>query len=364
MRISKTLFTLMFVVMGNFAMATTWTVDDNGVEFPGANFTHPQDAVNAAAPYDIILVYPGTYSHKTFTTKPPHWTYPNDQLTPGLIVYKDGLVIQAVDPDPSKTIIQCDHDAWMNSVAIQAFTGGVWNSSLGKYVGAGVNPIGGSAPNAISIIAKNVTISGFTLRKPYHNNSAGFYNTAGVMIGGLYAGDPYNLGAGDNTITKCVFKDCWHAVYIWHSSDNSIVNNTVEALSGTGHWAGISLYDGYNDAQINLGYTSQYNKIINNTLANKGIAIGAWAPAIWTDNTGTKVHGNSCTSIGATYSRGKKMFSGNVLTGDWWVVEASDYKFPGNSNHQPPDNWSMKAEFETVDRTAQQMAEIAANSGQ
>jgi parallel beta-helix repeat protein len=351
MKFFGTILTIIFLAFGGFAFAVTWTVDDDKAQCLDANFTHPQDAVNAAAPYDIILVYPGTYSHKVFTTKPPHWTYPNDQLTPGLIVYKDGLVIQAVDPDPAKTIIQCDHDAWMNPVAIQAFTGGVWNGT--KYVGAGVNPVGGSAPNAIAIIARNVTISGVTLRKPYHNNSGGFYNTAGVMIGGLFAGDPYNLGAGDNTITKCVFKDCWHAVYLWHSSDNSILNNTVEALGNTGHWAGISLYDGYNDAQINLGYTSQYNKIINNTLADKGIAIGAWAPAIWTDNAGTKVHGNSCTYIGATYSRGKKMFSGNIVTGYCWVTEASDYKFPGNSNHEPPESWSMKAELETVDRSAE-----------
>ena len=194
-------------------------------------------------------------------------------------------------------------------------------------------PSGGTAPNAVAIIASDVTINGFTLRKPYIGISwYGFWNTAGVMIGGLYAGDSNHLGSDGNTVRNCVFKDVWHAVYIWHSSDNMIVNNAVEPLVGTGHWAAIEIYDGYNDAQINLGYTSKGNKIINNTIANKGIFVGAWAPPTWTDNTGTHVHGNRATSIGTGYSSGKKIFSGNKV-GEYWFHEASGYKFPGKSNH-------------------------------
>lgn len=316
-----------------------WTVDDDGVQCPTADFTHPQDAVNTASPGDTILVYPGTYGSRVFTAKPPHWG-PNDQYAPALIVYKNGLTIQAVDPDPSKTVIQTTHDYWSNPVAIQASTGGTWDGS--QYVGAGVYPTFGTAPNAVAIIASGVTIRGFTLRKPYMGvDWGGFYNTAGVMLGGLYAGDPDHLGSDGNTVQNCVFKDVHHAVYIWHSSDNMIVNNTVEALgSASGHWAAISIYDGYNDAQINLGYTSKYNKIINNTIADKGIFVGAWAPPIWTDNTGTKVHGNKLplSLIGTGYSSGSKVFSGNVCAG-YWYSQASDYKFPGKSNHSMPPKW-------------------------
>ncbi|MCK4332963.1 MAG: hypothetical protein KAV40_05225 [Thermoplasmatales archaeon] len=168
----------------------------------------------------------------------------------------------------------------------------------------------------------------------------GFWNTAGVMIGGLYAGDPDHLGSDGNTVMSCVFKDVWHAVYIWHSSGNKILNNTVEALgTGTAHWAAISIYDGYNDAQITLGYTSKFNKIIKNIVADKGIAVGAWAPPTWTDNTGTQVHGNFATQIGVTYSSGLKIFSGNICVG-YWDVQASDFKFPGNANHVPPPGWN------------------------
>jgi len=311
---------------------TTWTVDDDGVECPGADFTHPQDAVNAAGPGDTILVYPGTYGSRVYTSKPPHWGN-NDQYAPALIVYKDGLTIQAVDPDPANTIIQTTHDYWSNKVAIQASTGGTWDPAQKKYVGAGVYPSAGTAPNAVAVIASDVTIDGFTLRKPYMGVAwSGFWNTAGVMIGGLYAGDPDHLGSDGNTVRNCVFKDVWHAVYIWHSSDNMIVHNTVEALCATGHWAAVSIYDGYNDAQINLGYTSKGNRVINNTIADKGISVGAWAPSIWTDNSGTGVHGNQATQIGTHYSSGKKVFSGNEVDG-YWADHASDFKFPGKSNH-------------------------------
>jgi len=312
----------------------TWTVDDDLVECPSADFLHPQDAVNAANPGDLILVYPGTYGSRIFTTKPPHWGF-NDQYAPALIVYKDGLTIQAVNPDPAITVIETTHDWWSNPVAIQASTGGVWDGS--QYVGAGVYPTFGTAPNAVAIIASNVTIQGFMLRKPYMGVAwGGFWNTAGVMIGGLYAGDPGHLGADGNTVKNCVFENVWHAVYIWHSSSNKILNNKVEPLgSSTGHWAAIEIYDGYNADQINLGYTSKYNKIINNTIADKGIFVGAWDPPIWTDNTGTKVNGNQATSLGTGYSSGSKVFSGNNVD-SYWAYQASDYKFPGKSNHGIP----------------------------
>ena len=307
----------------------TLYVDDDGP--CGGNspcYTHPQDAVNAANPGDTIMVYPGTYDSRYFECP---WS-PNcscsDNYSPTLIAYKDGLTIKSVE-GPENTIIQATHTCWSNAIAVKNSTGG------------GLTGPSGWAPSAAVIVANNVTIEGFTFHRPF--NCSGiydcFWNTAGVFIGSKGAGYPDFLGSADGaTVRNNVFSDVWHAVYIWHSSDNMIVNNTIKPLgSGTGHWAAISIYDGYNDDQINLGYTSKYNRIINNTIADKGISVGAWAPSIWTDNTGTKVHGNKLPFgwLGTAYSSGSKVFSGNVCTG-YWYQEASDFKFPGKSNHGMP----------------------------
>ena len=54
-----------------------------------------------------------------------------------------------------------------------------------------------------------------------------------------------------------------------------------------------------------------------------------------------KVHGNKLPYgwIGTAYSEGLKIFSGNICAGTWYS-QASNYKFPGKSNHEPPPGWN------------------------
>jgi parallel beta-helix repeat protein len=304
--------------------ATTWTVDDDLIDYPSADCTHPQDAVNAAAAGDTILVYPGTYNERRFTTPvPPHWG-PSDQYAPALIVWKDGLTIKAVDPDPANTVIQTNYNFWVNKAlpagggggSIEHSTGGQWDPVNKVWTGPCVRPKSGTAPNACAVIASGVTIDGFTFHRPY-DGTYGTYNTAGVMIGGLYAGygsAGETLGFNNNIVQNCAFSNVWHAVYIWHSSGNKVLDNTVAPLS-TNHWAGISVYDGDSNAAIALGNLSTTNSICGNSLANKGIAAGAWAPPNWTDLDGTKVCGNVCTQVGVSYAHGPVTVACNTTPG-------------------------------------------------
>ena len=148
-----------------------------------------------------------------------------------------------------------------------------------------------ASPNALMIVKPGVSIEGFTFHAHVFAPGGG-YNPAGVMIGGVAPGNPNSLGADNNVVRNNVFSDVWHAVYIWHSSGNQILNNTVAALGNTGHWAGISIYDGYSNEQIALRHLSENNVIQDNTLADKGISVGAWQPSIPTDNSSTKIVGN------------------------------------------------------------------------
>jgi len=304
------------------AASKTWTVDDDGADFPSADFTHPQDAVNAASPGDTILVYPGTYGSRVYTTKPPHWSV-NDQYAPALIVYKEDLTIKAVDPDPSKTVIETTHDCWSNPVAIQASTGGVWDGT--KYVGAGVNPDDGTAPSAVIILADGVTLEGFTIQ-----STARSFNSWAVIIGGLFSGDRQFLGVSGVTVKNNVLTNSWEGLRIWHSSNNMICGNVIHDVD----FRGIEVYDGWSDDDISIGYHSQNNKFIRNEFYNcrGGIYIGSYLPSIWSDNSGTVISKNNFHdipsfgwAIGGSESYDFKIY-GNVhtncvyagVTFTWW----------------------------------------------
>ncbi|MCR4405285.1 MAG: right-handed parallel beta-helix repeat-containing protein [Candidatus Acetothermia bacterium] len=309
------IFALALLVLGTvpaWAQATLY-VDDDGV--CGENnpcYTTLQAAINDAAAGDTILVYPGTYDPQIEVT-PPGWG--SHYYAQGIVVWKDNLTIRAVDSDPANTILQSTFPGWMDWWRIQRLTGGVWTASPPNQTG-GFNPGTSASPSAVMIVASGVTIEGFKIRRPY-DFTPNTYNTAGVMIGGVAPGDSYNLGKNNNIVRNCVFDDVWHAVYIWHSSGNVIENNQVAALTGkTDHWACISVYDGSTPTEVGYPYPSTVNVIRDNTIADKGIYVGAWpSPAAWTDNSGTVIHGNTCTSIGIGYSKSSNVQITNNTVG-------------------------------------------------
>ncbi|HVW47808.1 MAG TPA: Ig-like domain-containing protein [Solirubrobacterales bacterium] len=66
--------------------ANVWTVDDDGVQCPNAEFEHIQEAVEYASPWDTIVVCPGVYYESS--------TPVNSELNPVLVEgEKDGLTI-------------------------------------------------------------------------------------------------------------------------------------------------------------------------------------------------------------------------------------------------------------------------------
>ena len=70
------------------ASATTWRVDDDLADYPDANFTSIQDAVDAASGGDTIIVYPGTYTE-------------NVDVNKSLMIENgaDSTIVQAANPD-------------------------------------------------------------------------------------------------------------------------------------------------------------------------------------------------------------------------------------------------------------------------
>lgn len=307
--------------------------DPNCVSYVGVvNGINPlQRAVNDAQEGYFIYVEPGTYGSNQITsavnppggyTPPnPHWG-PNDQYAPALIISINNLSLFALDSSGvpgdgiGDVIIESNHNYWSNPVAIQAATGGTWNGSA--YVGADVNPTGGTAPAGVIIIASGVTLSGFTILRP--NTCGGsqdcFYNVPAVLIGGHYAGDDGTAATGsvhDNTVSGNALgtaaSPAWHGVYIYNS-DNNVIEDNVMITNPVNHWASLTIYDGWNGTPVN---SSQGNIFRNNTLSH-GIFVGAWPG--YTDNSGIQIIGNTATEIGIGYSNSNGMvITGNTLTG-------------------------------------------------
>lgn len=314
------------------APSTDPATDPNCTSYVGiVNGINPlQRAVNDAAEGYYIYVEPGTYGSNQITsavnpppgyTPPnPHWG-PNDQWAPALIISTNGLTLLGLDSSGTPgdgvgdVIIQTTHAFWSNPVAIQAATGGQWNGSA--YVGADVNPVGGTTPAGVIIIANGVSLSGFTILRPdvCGGKSDCFANNPAVLVGGLYAGDDATAATGkvhDNKISGNALgtesSKVWHGVYIWNSDQNIVEYNTVK--SADSHWAGIEIFDGSDDTPAN---SSQGNIIRYNTL-DHGIGFGAWPGK--TDNSGTQIIGNYTTEIGMYYTNSSGVvIDGNTLTG-------------------------------------------------
>jgi len=223
---------LLAAVSGRVYSATLY-VDAHGA--CGGNrpcYTHIQDAVNAAGPYDTILVYPGRYGSRHYASPAPaHRGDPAEEWTPALMVYKHGLTIRAVNRDPARTIIETTHPWWSTAAAIQASTGGIWDGY--RYKGAGLYPGGRTAPHALIIVANNVTIDGFTIRRPFDRRIG---DLECIMIDGRYndsevSGTPMTFSG--NTIRNCVIgysdfsQRITAGIAILHSHHNIIINNSI-----------------------------------------------------------------------------------------------------------------------------------------
>jgi len=150
---------------------TTWTVDDDGVECPTADFTSIKDAILVAINGDIILVYPGTYYEE--------------------IVIDKSVTIKSTD-GANVTI---------------------------------VDAIATTYGRPFMVIAPFVIIEGFTI-KAGHEYCC---NTGiPIMIGGIFPGDSRYLGDAHHvTIKDNIMTDSWTGIYVWKSSDNLITGNTI-----------------------------------------------------------------------------------------------------------------------------------------
>ena len=237
------------------ASPTTWTVDDDRVEYSDADFTTIQEAINNATDGDMILVYKGTY-------------YENVVVNKG---------VSLVGEDRGSTIVD-----------------------------------GNEAGSVISITAGNVGIEGFTIKRSgirsynsgifvdhadgnYISHNTITHNNLGISL--YYSSD--NL-ISDNTIT-----DNSDGVSLYSSISNEASGNKI-----TDNYDGIILYYSTNNVvsrntliENNYGillFDSSKNRFFHNNFINNGQqayaynSVSVWDHGMegnyWSDYTGVDLY--------------------------------------------------------------------------
>ena len=191
----KNLITCLVVcVLSGVTFADTWTVDDDGLDFPKADFDNIQAAVDEATDGDEIIVFPGTYTSTA------------DQVVNMLgkkvwLHGSGGAEVTIIDGEDARRGIACWSDEELDTV-IEGFTitngymhsgGGMYCSSSPKlidcaftYNTASFQGGGMLTNNSIGVTLENCT---------FKNNTAG-----------EYGGGMRNLG-GNPILIDCVFEE-------------------------------------------------------------------------------------------------------------------------------------------------------------
>ena len=80
-----------------------WTVDDDFIDQPDADFNSIQSAIDAASDGDVIIVYPGVYAEST-----QDWCLRIDNLDVKILAVGDRLV--TVDGQTERGFLHCEGD--------------------------------------------------------------------------------------------------------------------------------------------------------------------------------------------------------------------------------------------------------------
>jgi internalin A len=252
----------------------TWYVDDDLQDYPSADFTKIQDAVDAASPGDTIIVYPGTYIENVDVN--------TDNLT---IQSENGVancIVNASNPDAHV------FDVTASGVNITGFT--VQNATVGGnagiYLGSGVSHCNISSNNATNDYLGILLYS--SSNNTLTNNTASLNEWRGI----------YLSYSSSNTLTDNTASSNDDGIYLYSSSNNTLTNNTASSNDYDGIYLDSSSNNtltnntaNSNEEGISMSYSSNNNTLTNNTCSNNSME-GIWL-SFSSNNTLTNNTANS-----------------------------------------------------------------------
>jgi parallel beta-helix repeat protein len=208
----------------------TWYVDDDLADYPDADFTKIQDAVDAASPGDTIIVYPGTYTENINVNK--------DCLTIQSESGAEVTTVQAANPD--------DHvfEITANYVNVRGFM------VRGATEGAGINL---DHAEYCNISDNSVLDNLWGIDLHYSNNNNLMNNSANLNS---CLGIDLTSSSRNNLTTNNANSNSLYGIYLYWSSNNTLTNNVANSNGESGIYL---YYSGYNDLANNTMSGNKYN---------------------------------------------------------------------------------------------------------
>jgi parallel beta-helix repeat protein len=280
---------LLFCLFTGNASAKTWYVDDNLQDFPYADFTKIQDAVNIALPGDTIIVYNGSYYENVDVDKQLNLTgigipivNASGEGSP-ISFYADGCILEGFKIKNSG-----EEYGYYNDAGVRLLS----DNNLVKNNNITNNLIGVFSLNSKNnTITQNDIINNFVFGTYLRNtsdtkfiNNYVFNNT----LLGIRVSDSVNNNLSDNILSNNHLGN----IDLYDSKENIIANNSIfDNLTPPPPGWSLQLYESNNNVVINneiLGMTvdklvtvgfdlqrSNNNIIANNRIANysRGIEI-------------------------------------------------------------------------------------------
>jgi len=208
----------------------TWYVDDDLVDYPGADFTRIQEAVNAASSGDTIIVYPGTYIENINVNKDP--------LTIQSESGAEVTTVQAANPD--------DHvfEITANYVNVRGFI------VSGATEGAGINLDHADYCN----ISDNSVLNNFWGIQLHYSNNNNLTNNS-VNSNSCFGIDL--ISSSSNSLTSnSANSNSLYGIYLYWSSNNALTNNVANSNGESGIYL---YYSGHNNLANNTMSGNKYN---------------------------------------------------------------------------------------------------------
>ncbi len=243
------------------ASGRTWHVDDDLADYPTADFTKIQEAVDAASPGDTIVVYPGTY-------------------TENIDVNRDHLTIKS-ENGAEATIVQAAN----------------------------------SNDHVFEVTADYANIGGFTIEGATESEKAGIYldhanhseisnNTVLSNSYGIYSNDSsLGVSSSNNEIVQNTVSNNGVGIRLCHSSDNTIyLNNFMDNIENT-----------YSNDSTSNNIWHSTDEI---TYTYNGNTYTSYLGNYWDDYAGSDVEASSVLQNGG-FEEGD--FSHWQASGDWEV---------------------------------------------